>query len=171
MLPLDDPRWSTLKNAYGGSSDIPKLLLEAEKLPEDDDGDTEPYFSLWSALCHQGDVYTASYAALPHLIRIIEENPNRFRSTLLLLVHKIEAARLRERGPSIPEELNEAYQAALARIPVIANVLLSGKLTELETRVVLAACASAKGFSSLGDAIAELTPEITKRLLDDWLFL
>src|SRR2546426_5104183 len=29
--------------------------------------------SLWSALCHQGDVYTASYAALPELVKIASD--------------------------------------------------------------------------------------------------
>jgi hypothetical protein len=78
MLPLNDARWSTLSNAYGASSHIPQLLADAEKLPEDSGRDVEPYFSLWSALCYQGGVHAASYAALPHLVRIVEENPGKF---------------------------------------------------------------------------------------------
>jgi hypothetical protein len=170
MLSLDDPCWPTLRNAYGESSGIPKLLREAEYLPEDVGSNAEPYFSLWSALCHQGSVYTASYAALPHLVRIVEENPAKFRWTLLALVHSIEAGRTSEEAPQIPDDLVEAYQLALARIPSIASSLLNGNLSELEIRVVLAACATAKGFSLLGDAITELTPEIAKRLLDGGIF-
>lgn len=170
MLSLDDPRWSTLKNAYGESSGIPKLIREAEGLPEYVGSEAEPYVSLWSALCHQGSVYTASYAALPHLVRIVEENPAKFRWTLLALVHSIEAGRTSEEAPQIPDDLVEAYQLALARIPSIASSLLNGNLSELEIRVVLAACATAKGFSLLGDAITELTPEIAKRLLDGGIF-
>ena len=171
MLPLNDARWSTLSNAYGASSHIPRLLADAEKLPEDSGRDVEPYFSLWSALCHQGDVYAASYAALPHLVRIVEENPDKFRWTLLLLVHAIEVARSEGRGPIVPEGLSEPYKMALARLPAIAGGLLTGDhLNELELRVILAACASAKGFASIGEAISELTPAITVRFLEDWRY-
>lgn len=167
MLSLGDPRWSTLTDAFGKSSGIPKLLAQAEKLPEDTGDGAEPYFSLWSALCHQGDVYTASYAAVPHLVRIVEQDPRKFRWTLLLMVHAIEFGRTEGRGPPIPDDLIEAYQLARARVPSIASALLQNDLTELEMRVVLAACASAKGFSSLAEAITELTPENTKRLPGD----
>ena len=170
MLPLDDPRWSALLDAYGASSGIPKLLAEAEKLPEDSGGDTEPYFRLWSALCHQGDVYSASYAAVPHLVRIVEENPGKFRWSLLSLVQAIETARSEGRGAAMPDDLNEPYLKALSRIPAIASGLLAGERTEVELRVILAACASAKGFPSIGEAIAELTPETTARFLEDWRY-
>lgn len=170
MLPLDDTLWSTLSDAYGASSGIPKLLADAEKLPGDTDGDAEPYFSLWSALCHQGDVYSASYAAVPHLVRIVEENPDKFRWTLLSLVHSIEVARSEGRGPALPDDLRDPYLKALARIPAIAGGLLAGDRTELELRVILGACASTKGFPSLGEAIAELEPEIIARLLEEWLY-
>lgn len=170
MLSLADARWSALSDAYGASSGIPKLLADAEKLPEDSDGQTEPYFSLWSALCHQGDVYSASYAAVPHLVRIIEANTDRFRWTLLLMVHAIEVARSEGRGPPVPDDLMAAYQDALARIPAIASRLLSRDMGEEELRVILAACASAKGFPSVGEAIAELTPDVTRRLLEDWRY-
>jgi len=165
MLPLDDARWSALSHAYGASSDIPKLLAHAENLPEDTGFNVEPYFGLWSALCHQGDVYSASYAALPHLVRIVEENPDKFRWTLLALVHAIEMARSEGRGPPIPDDLNDPYQKALARIPAVASGLLIGDLTELELRVILAVCATAKGFPSIGEAITELTPDATTRFL------
>ena len=168
MLSLTDARWSALSDAYGASSSIPKLLVDAENLPEDSNGQTEPYFSLWSALCHQGDVYSASYAALPHLVRIIEANPDKFRWTLLLLVHAIEVARYEGRGPTVPDDLIGSYKEALARVPAMASKLLGRDMGEEELRVILAACASAKGFASIGEAIAELTPDLAKQFLEDW---
>ncbi len=170
MLSLDDPQWMALSGAYGSSVEIPKLLAKAETLPEHTDARSEPYFSLWSALCHQGDVYPASYAALPHLVRIVEENPGKFRWTLLALAQAIEAARLKGRGPQIPNDLRGAYETALARIPALAARILSGDVTELELRVTLSACASAKGFALLSEAINELEPEIVAQLLDNWRF-
>ncbi len=170
MLPLNDARWSALSDAYGASSDIPRLLAAAETLPEDANGQAEPYFSLWSALCHQGDVYSASYAALPHLVRIIDSHPEKFRGTLLLLVHAIEVARSEGRGPPVPEDLAGPYMEALARVPAAVSRLLSTDIGEEELRVILAACASAKGFPSIGKAITELTPDVTKRLLTEWRY-
>jgi hypothetical protein len=108
MFSLNDEEWSALSDTYGPASDIPRLLQHAEVLPEDLGQNAEPYFSLWSALCHQGDVYPASYAALPHLVRIVAESSTRFRCTLLSLAQAIEAARLQGRGPPIAINLRDA---------------------------------------------------------------
>ena len=53
--------WSVLQHAYGTAEDIPALLDRAAA------DDQEAWSELWSALCHQGTSYTASYAALPRL--------------------------------------------------------------------------------------------------------
>ncbi|MEV6239040.1 hypothetical protein [Lentzea sp. NPDC051838] len=57
--------WSVLTHAYGTAEDIPGLLDRVAKA-----NDEEAWSELWSALCHQGTSYPASYAALPHLARI-----------------------------------------------------------------------------------------------------
>ncbi len=168
MLSLDDIRWSELSDAYGASSGIPKLLIAAAEASPDDN--SEPYDSLWSALCHQGDVYSASYAALPHLVRIVEGSPDKFRWTVLLLIHAIEFARSQGRGPQVPDDLTASYAEALARVPALSSRLLRNDVTEVELRVILAACASAKGFPSIGEAITELTPDVNTRFLDDWRY-
>ncbi|MFD1730368.1 hypothetical protein ACFSC4_03505 [Deinococcus malanensis] len=67
-LSLEDPRWASLQHAYGSAADVPELLKALDGNPAPLDGKAEPWFSLWSALCHQGDVNTASYAALPYLV-------------------------------------------------------------------------------------------------------
>lgn len=63
--------------------------------------------------------------------------------------------------------LRMPYQRALTRIPAIASGLLSGGLTELELRVILAACASAQGLPLIGEAITELTPKVMRRFLEE----
>ena len=70
MLELDDPRWSELSHAYGGASDIPALLRQLAKSPRQQGTKEEPWFTLWSSLCHQGDAYSASYAAIPHIVEM-----------------------------------------------------------------------------------------------------
>ncbi|MFF2348460.1 hypothetical protein ACFVVL_01645 [Kitasatospora sp. NPDC058115] len=54
--------WSRLSHAYGPADDIPELLDRIASAPTD-----ELWGDLWSALCHQGSVYPASFAALPWL--------------------------------------------------------------------------------------------------------
>ena len=76
MLELSSPRWSELRDAYGSAATIPALLRQLSVLPGDT-GNTEPWFNLWSALAHQGDVYPASFAAVPHVIAAIASAPER----------------------------------------------------------------------------------------------
>jgi hypothetical protein len=65
-LSLDDTRgWADLKHAYGSAGDIPHLMQQLLALSASS-GRDEPWFSPWSALAHQGDVYSASFAAVPH---------------------------------------------------------------------------------------------------------
>ncbi|MFI0711525.1 hypothetical protein ACH4SK_12870 [Streptomyces inhibens] len=54
--------WSQLSHAYGSAEDIPALMDRIASEPN-----PELWNDLWSALCHQGSVYSASFAALPWL--------------------------------------------------------------------------------------------------------
>lgn len=57
--------WAELTHAYGSAEDIPGLFARLGG-PEDD----KVWNDLWSALCHQGSVYEASWAAMPVLADI-----------------------------------------------------------------------------------------------------
>ncbi|MGW7202155.1 hypothetical protein [Streptomyces sp. NPDC054837] len=57
--------WAELTHAYGSAEDIPGLFAQ---LGGPDDG--KVWNDLWSALCHQGSVYEASWAAMPVLADI-----------------------------------------------------------------------------------------------------
>jgi hypothetical protein len=57
--------WSQLSHAYGSAEDIPTLLDRIALEPK-----PELWSDLWSALCHQGSVYSASFAALPWLAEV-----------------------------------------------------------------------------------------------------
>lgn len=61
--------WGTLEHAYGPAGDVPDLLAAAERSGTQF---ASAWDELWSRLCHQGTVYPASYAALPHLAGIAE---------------------------------------------------------------------------------------------------
>ena len=118
MLGLDDPRWNALDHAYGPAGDVPDLLRAVER------GEQELWDELVPCLCHQGTVYTASYAALPHIVTIARTRDPQDGYDPLLLAGSIELARLERRGPPIPEDLAEPYHAAVAEAKALAGKAL-----------------------------------------------
>ena len=58
--------WQLLRDAYGSAEPVEALLARG------DSDDSAVWEELWSRLCHQGTVYTASYAALPRLAELAE---------------------------------------------------------------------------------------------------
>ena len=70
MLSLESPEWKILSHAYGTAEDIPPMLAELEHYPPHVQNDDEPWGTLWGSLCHQSDIYSASFAAVPHILRI-----------------------------------------------------------------------------------------------------
>ena len=165
MLSLDSPRWSELVDAYGPSSDIPALLSELQTLPADEGSEAEPYFSLWSALCHQGDIYTASYAAVPHIARAIASSPERAPWSLFQMLACIEIARVKGRGPEIPPELQADYFAALGSVPGLVARAAAVTWDHWYCGAALSALAASKGSASIAEAILELDPETIEAML------
>ncbi len=106
--------WSSLEHAYGAAGDIPGLLeaAAADRRPGHQAGTA--WFELWSALCHQGDAYSASLEAVPHLIRLTPGQLAEQRYDAVLLAASIELARMEGRAPGLPVGLREEYLAAIA---------------------------------------------------------
>jgi hypothetical protein len=57
------PDWHTLRHAYGFAGDVPELL---DQLSPDEEAAV--WAELWSRVCHQGTVYSASFPVLPYLL-------------------------------------------------------------------------------------------------------
>jgi hypothetical protein len=93
-----------LSHASGPAKDIPSLLTRAAHDVRPGYQQDSTWFDLWSALCHQDDIYTASYAAVPHLIALAAGHLQRRNYDPLLLSASIELARLEGRGPEIPSD-------------------------------------------------------------------
>jgi hypothetical protein len=156
MLGLDDPRWKDLDHAYGSAADIPGLLRALEASPEPTKNfEDEPWFSLWSCLCHQDDAYSASYAAVPHVVRIASEAPGPIDFSFLLLPTSVEIARRTGRGPELPPNLADAYLAAIVALADLA--VRHGDRTEDGAMTVSAAAAL---------AVAKGDVEVAQALLD-----
>jgi hypothetical protein len=98
MLSLDSPRWATLQHAYGDASDIPELLRQLPDFPPSD-GNKEPWFTIWSSLAHQGDVYSASFAAVPHVVAALATDPVRASGAYFQFPAWVEIRRHRKGDP------------------------------------------------------------------------
>ncbi len=165
MLSLESATWGRIDHAYGPASDIPNLLRAVSSYPVKVDSQSEPYFTLWSSLFHQGDVYEASYAAVPHLLSIGESAPAAVAEELLHLVTMIEAARLKDRGPTLSEELEQPYLAAIRSIPSFVAQRSESDWTEGFARICAASVVVAQGKSDLAEAILELSPDTIASLM------
>jgi hypothetical protein len=125
--------WSTLRHAYGPASDIPRLLTEARTAPPPGHYGDEPWFSLWSALYHQDDIYSASYAAVPELLRLAQERHD-LAPECLFLAGSIELRRNEPGAPELPPELRPAYERAL---PVAAELSRAASASNPDVRRML----------------------------------
>src|SRR5882762_7704275 len=111
----DVSRWSALSHAYGPATDTPGLLQQLSSLPSSG-GRAEPWFTLWSALAHQGDVYSASFAAVPHVVEALATNPSEADQSFFQFPAWVEICRAKSRI-EVPEDLKQSYFESLALLP------------------------------------------------------
>jgi|SRR6185369_991830 len=116
-----EAQWKDLGHAYGSASDIPELLLRAETDLRGGHEQDSTWFSLWSALCHQGDIYSASYAAVPHLVRLAQLAAYRGNYEPLWLAAHIELAHREGHGPALPASMATSYQRSLETALLISQ--------------------------------------------------
>src|SRR3954470_20909817 len=105
--------WNALQHAYGTAADIPRLLARARSAPPPTDYRSEPWFTLWSSLYHQDDIYSASYAAVPELVAIADECRGRIAVEALFLTASIELRRNEPGAPDMAPSTLARYERAL----------------------------------------------------------
>lgn len=154
MLSLDSPRWHELEHAYGCAADTPALLLQLRGFPRSG-GDAEPWFSLWSSLAHQGDVYSASFAAVPHVVALLATDPKRCNSSYVQFPAWIEICRVRAEI-DVPGDLSGAYVDAISALPALAVAWCNPKCDDGDLACVLAAVAIGRGHAQMAEAALEL---------------
>ncbi len=167
MLSLDSPKWSELFHAYGKASDIPDLLRQLETMPAWD-GEEEPWFSIWSSLAHQGDVYSASFAAVPHVVRILAQAPNQADFSYFQFPAWVEICR-QKKSVAIPKELEADYFSALKQLPSLAAAAADREWDEDFLLCALSAIAAAKGYCTAAEVIQELESSVAKEFLE-WFY-
>jgi hypothetical protein len=168
MLELSNPQWGELRDAYGSAAKIPELLRQLSVLPRDN-GSSEPWFSLWSALAHQGDVYSASFAAVPHVIDAIASSPERVTDVYFHFPAWIEICR-NKNSIDVPDELAAGYFDALKRIPALVASAAKKPWSAAFTACALSATAAAKGQHELAEALLEMTSPDTVGEFLEWFY-
>ncbi|MDZ4325916.1 MAG: hypothetical protein U1A73_13020 [Pseudomonas sp.] len=159
MLRLDDPQWANLRHAYGTAENIPPLLSQLSSLPSDI-GDAEPWFTIWSSLAHQGDVYPASFASVPHIIATLAANPSSAPAAFFHFPAWVEICRHRA-SFEVPAPLAEPYFAALRQLPgIVAAAASPGGWSHEQSQCTLACLAVAQGQHAMAEALLELSPEV-----------
>jgi hypothetical protein len=165
VLSLQSPQWSELQHAYGPAADMPALLERLRDLPKSE-GQLEPWFTLWSALAHQGDVYSASFAAVPHVIAALATAPARADESFFQFPAWVETCRLKN-GVEVPEDLKAAYFDALARLPGLVAEAASRSWDTGFLVCALAALAAAKGHHAVAEAVLEMSsPEVAEEFMN-----
>ncbi|PFH11604.1 hypothetical protein BCF11_4056 [Collimonas sp. PA-H2] len=167
MLSLDSSRWSELQHAYGAATDIPDLLRQLASVPGSR-GDAEPWFSLWSSLAHQGDVYSASFAAVPHVVHALASAPLKADSTYFQFPAWVEICRAKH-GMTVPEDLAASYLESLSRLPAIVAAAAGREWDSAFLSCALSAIAASKGQYIVAEALQELSPEIAGEFMQ-WFY-
>ena len=155
MLSLDSSYWAELDHAYGSAIDTPALLRELYRFPTESSYKNEPWFTLWSSLLHQGDVYPASFAAVPHIVSALAADPRRATMSFFLLPAGIEIARQAREEP-VPSGLEPAYSAALARLPALVGAASRPDWDPTACSAALAALAAASGNHLTAQLLVEI---------------
>jgi hypothetical protein len=167
VLSLESHRWAELKHAYGAAGDMPALLRQLGELPSSKNN-AEPWFTLWSALAHQGDVYSASFAAVPHVVHALASAPSKADHSYFQFPAWVEICRAKNQV-EITEDLRSAYFDSLAKLPALVAAASNRSWEPSFLACALAAVAAAKGQPAVAEAALELTPEVAQEFLE-WLF-
>lgn len=167
MIPLDSPRWAELCQCYGPASNVPALLTRLAEFPPEEIPLVDPWEGLWMSLYHQGSVYPASFAAVPHIIRLGLGAPDRVTHGFFCLPASIECARVVGKI-AVPDDLRPAYEEAWRTMPSLVAACVHREWDDAFGRSALSALALAKGFSDVGQALLDLDPDVFPDF-HDWI--
>jgi hypothetical protein len=116
-------------------------------------------------LAHQGDVYSASFAAVPHVVQVLSAGPAEADESFFHFPAWVEVCRQRK-GAQIPGDLAPAYFDALRRFPSLVAAAASRDWDVGFLSGALGAVAASKGFGTIAEVILELNPEVAKEFME-----
>ncbi len=159
---FDDDRWTRLSGGYR----IPYDPRRALRSLEQNENVEAAWQELATELYHQGDVGEASYAAVPHLVRIHEHRGVPDWNTYAL-VAMIEEARQVGTNPDIPDYLHQSYQDAWRDLVRIGLHELETAKEPLLSWCIIAVIAIGKGQLTLGRFAVLFDENERKTFLDN----
>ena len=150
LQPID---WNLLHDAYGIAGDIPALLKQIDSFPPEPDWQAEPWFSLWSSLYHQGDIYSASIVAVPRIVSALSKAPGKATLSFYLLPASIAVAD--SANPvSVAPEIRRSFSESLLALGAIASAALSSISDQHIAKAAQAAVLVATGaFQQAGELL------------------
>ena len=154
MLDLDSNRWSELDHAYGDASDLPALLRRLSSC------DASVMSELFGGVCHQGSIYGASYASVPHLVAAAQtvSDPG-LQAEILILVGSIRASKDdRAKAPPAADILR-SYEVALSEALALALATLRTPMEAHLSVYLLQAAAALEGYLTLGRVLSGFVDE------------
>ena len=122
MIPLDSPIWADLEQAYGSAANVPAMLDKLRHMRDRDAWD-----DIWASLCHQGTVYTATYAAVPHIFDIFQSASEAEREEFIMFFGRVAASL---DGAPIPKRLESEYAKAIQAVAEVAREFLLSRSWE-----------------------------------------
>lgn len=155
MLGLDSPRWASLTQSYGTADDVPRLLETLAQIGSTE-ARAEVWFALWRTLHRPHEVYTASYAAAPHLLAFGRALPARECAEAVHLVTRIELSRREPASASMPGDLLAAYANAVDSLPDVVATMHSEPWTTEIAQIFAAAMLAGKRQPELARGVLEL---------------
>lgn len=138
--------WSHLSHAYGSAGDIPALLDRIAS-----ESNVDRWNDLWSALCHQGSVYSASFAALPWLAGVAGSEDRAQAVNALTLAGAIMAGSAQPHGAG---NVRARYAAEVESLLAVVNQHLRAAPDRTEYAYLLEAMLSFEGVVSWSEDLA-----------------
>ncbi len=150
MLALDSPRWRDLRQAYGNAKETPKLINDLVS-------NQSRWSDAWGSLCHQNSIYSATYAAVPHLVSLTDSADLEFKIQTLILCGTIQS-KGNLVGGTVPPDLIEPFDSAMEvmqqkSLPIIREAIAQNLLDKYPAQHLIAAALS------LRDGAAPECPE------------
>jgi hypothetical protein len=174
MLALSSERWSSLRTAYGSGVEVAQWLVRLIDEPEQAAQQWEE-FDHYGYLCHQETVYTATYAAVPHLVAVVSQFPESERDTIgvsiLCFVGDVAGCAARDgvwtrdykakalHAAAIPEDLRADYLEALAQAGALIAESIKRADSEEDLTVLFGAMAGVKGHHRLWNYLGVINDE------------
>jgi hypothetical protein len=146
VVELDSPVWEEL---HGG--DLPSLIRLFARNPAED-----TWASLSNALIDQGDVFAAAYAAVPHLLAILDRLPHSLQIEMWEVIAYI-ASRNPNHVSSLPCEVWKDYIDSVTKSKsTLFDAVRTSALNEHDTICLIQALAAVSGSIGPGRVLGDL---------------